>query len=223
MSCIKSSEMVMRTSSGLLIRCAALFLLTGCLADDQAEQVESATNGQLMIPDTVRQELVQLGEEDQSIRQGLTPDRLQDTAFAKQMLRGDSARTARLRMIIEAYGWPDSVRVGPEASKAAFLILQHSPVHGFQRELLPTIEDLGQEGAIPRDEVALLVDRVLVHEGQPQRYGTQFSMIDGRLVLDSVADPAGLEERRRSMGLPTMDEYMKMLEELYQIQVVRQP
>lgn len=213
----------MRTPSGLLIRYVALSLLTGCLADDQAGQEESATIRQLVIPDTVRQELVQLGEEDQAIRQGLTPDRMQDTVFAKQMLRADSARTARLRLIIEAYGWPDSARVGPEASKAAFLILQHSPVHEFQREMLPTIENLGQGGAIPRDEAALLVDRVLVHEGQPQRYGTQFSMIDGRLVLDSVADPAGLEERRRSMGLPTMDEYMKMLAELYEMQVGRQP
>lgn len=192
-----------------------------CSAGDRPEGGETAGASQAEIPDTVRRELVQLGAEDQAIRQGLTPERMQDTAFLMQMMRGDSARTARLSAIVEAYGWPDPVRVGAEASKAAFLILQHSSDRAFQREMLPVLEELALEGTIPRDEAALLVDRVLVHDGLPQRYGTQFSMIDGRLVMDSVMDPAGLEERRRSMGLPTMEEYVRALGEMYQVEVVR--
>jgi hypothetical protein len=207
--------------STLCAICVSICILASCSTEEAPETRESAAVPQEVIPDSVRQELARLGAEDQAIRQGLTPERMQDTAFAMEMLQGDSARTIRLRAIIEAYGWPDSARAGPQASQAAFLILQHSPVHAFQRDMLPIIEDLAQGGAIARDEAAMLVDRVLVAEGRPQRYGTQFSLIDGRLVLDSVADPGRLDERRRSMGLPTMDEYMKALAEVYDAEVAR--
>lgn len=209
---------VLQTSS-----CVLWAIVLACWSGDAPQTREPEDASPSPIPHTVREELVQLGMDDQAIRQDLTPKRMQDTMFAKQLLHDDSARTSRLRSIIEEYGWPDSVRVGSEASKAAFLILQHSPVHEFQQEMLPTIEDLAEKGAIPRDEAALLVDRVLVREGRPQRYGTQFSLVDGRLVMDSVVDPSGLNERRRQMGLPTMDEYVQMLEQVYQAEVVRQP
>jgi len=162
-----------------------------------------------------------MGREDQDIRQDLSPDRLRDTAFARRLLRGDSARTARLRTILDMYGWPDSARAGGEAAEAAFLVLQHSPSHQLQKTWLPTIERLARQGKVPPDQAALLVDRVLVADSLPQRYGTQFTMVDGRLVLDSVADEATLEERRRAMGLPTMEEYMRLMEDMYHVPVVR--
>jgi hypothetical protein len=169
----------------------------------------------------VRLELVRLGVADQEPRQELTAERMQDTAFALSMLRGDSARTARLQEIVQAYGWPDSVRVGGEAAQAAFLILQHSPVHEFQQEMLPVVEDLAMKGSMPRGEVAMLIDRVLMHGDLPQRYGTQFSLVDGRWVLHPVEDEVGLDERRKAVGLPTMEEYMRLMEEFTKTPVVR--
>ena len=204
--------------------CFALSVpLIGCSAGDQPDSQASADGRQSVIPEAVRQELVQLGIEDQEPRQGLTPERMQDTVFARNMLRGDSARTARLQAIVEEYGWPDSVRAGPEAAQAAFLILQHSPLHAFQKAMLPVLEDLVEQGAVPRDDSAMLIDRVLMHEGLPQRYGTQFTMEDGRWVLHPVEDEAGLEERRKTVGLPSMEEYMLMMEEFTKTPVVRQP
>jgi len=64
---------------------------------------------------------------------------------------------------------------------------------------------------------------VLLHEGLPQRYGTQFMLEDGRLVLHPVEEEAGLDDRRRSMDLPTMEEYMRVVEEVYGAPVARQP
>ncbi len=60
-----------------------------------------------------------------------------------------------------------------------------------------------------------------MHDGLPQRYGTQFEIVDGRLVLDSVENEAGLEARRSSMGLPSMEEYIRLMEEVYKMPVVR--
>lgn len=175
------------------------------------------------IPGAVRQELLRLGVEDQTPRQGLTPEKMQDTLFIQDMMRGDSARSLRLRAIVEEYGWPDSSRVGSEASHAAFLILQHSPDHAFQKKMMPTLEELAEKRAIPPDEAAMLIDRVLMHENVPQRYGTQFKMDNGRLVLHPVENEAELDEMRAGMGLPPLDEYMRIMEELYKAPVVKRP
>ena len=201
----------------------AVSLLAGCSEAGNEENGSSEATREEVIPDSVRQELVRLGAEDQEVRQGLSPERMQDTAFARAMLRGDSARTTRLEAIVQEYGWPDSTRVGPEAANAAFLILQHSPVHAFQKRMLPLIEERAQKGIVPPQQAALLIDRVLMHEDLPQRYGTQFKMVEGRWVLHPVEDEDGLEERRRSMGLPSMEEYIRMMEEAYNAPVVREP
>lgn len=49
---------------------------------------------------------------------------------------------------------------------------------------------------MPRSDVALLVDRVPVQRGKPQRYLTQFSLEGGKLVMDPVEDEEGLGARR---------------------------
>jgi hypothetical protein len=197
--------------------------LIGCSGSDRPDPGASVDGRESAIPEAVRRELVQLGMDDQELRQGLTPERIQDTVLAGNILRGDSARTVRLQAIVEEYGWPDTVRAGPEAAKAAFLILQHSPLHEFQEAMLPVLEDLVKQGAVPSDDAAMLIDRVLMHQGLPQRYGTQFNMEDGRLVLHPVEDESGLEERRKAVGLPGMEEYMRMLEEFTKTPVVRRP
>jgi hypothetical protein len=198
-------------------------LVAACEGSDRpAEQRAEATRTPV-VPDSIRRELIALGEQDGDPRRELTAEKMQDTAVLRRLASGDSARTARLREIVAVYGWPDSARVGAEAAGAAFLILQHSPVHGFQKEMLPVVEELARRGALPRQHAALLIDRVLVHDSLPQRYGTQFSLRNGRLVMDPVEDEAGLEQRRAGMGLPTMDEYIKVMEEAYRAPAVRRP
>ena len=173
-----------------------------------------------VLPGSIRAELIRLGEADQAAREGLSPERMQDTAFLGAMLRGDSARSRRLREIVDAWGWPHPATAGPDAAHAAFLILQHSPLNDFQEAMLPTLEAAAADGTVPASDVALLVDRVRIQRGEPQRYGTQFAMEDGRLVPRPIQDPAGLAERRRAMGLPPMDEYIRLLEELYDAEVI---
>ena len=85
--------------------------------------------------------------------------------------------------------------------------------------MIPVLEERASEGSLPPSEVAMLVDRVRVQDGTPQRYGTQFSVEDERLVLDPVEDPEGLDERRRRMGLPPMETYVEMLEDAYDMPV----
>lgn len=55
-------------------------------------------------------------------------------------------------------------------------------------------------------------DRVLVGEGKPQRFGTQFAPArDGVLAPQPVEAPEGLDARRAAVGLKPMAEYAQDL------------
>jgi hypothetical protein len=57
-------------------------------------------------------------------------------------------------------------------------------------------------------DVAFLTDRILVAEGRPQRYGTQFGADEqGRRTLKPVEEPANLDKRRAAMGLEPENDY----------------
>lgn len=209
-----------RTSLRIGGTLTAVFALPACgTGDDGAASSEQAERG--AFPDSVFAELVAMGVEDQELRQDLTPARMQDSAFRRRIARGDSARSERLREIVAEYGWPDRSAAGEEAADAAFLILQHSPHHDFQSRMVQEIEALAEEGDVSGQQAALLIDRVRMHEGRPQLYGTQFEQEDDRLVLYPVADADSLDERRAAIGLPSMERYVELMEEAYSVPVVR--
>jgi hypothetical protein len=168
--------------------------------------------------------LVRLGREDQSGRAALAQaSAAQDTATLFGTLRADTARSLWLRRVVREHGWPTRASVGDSAAHGAWLILQHSPFYDWQGEMLPALEQLTARGELPRSDLALFTDRVLVHRGQPQRYGSQFDVVDGRLVPARIADLPQLDARRAAVGLPPMAEYVRMLGEIYQLPVVWPP
>jgi hypothetical protein len=176
--------------------------------------------GQTVPGEALRAELLALGRADQADREGIAAAMAaRDTAFMRRLMAGDSARTARLRAVVREHGWPSPVRVGGDAVEAAWLVLQHTPDHAWQAELLPTLEARAAAGELPRQGVALLTDRVLLHAGRPQRYGSQFSAVDGRLIPEPVEDLATLDARRAAVGLPPMAEYVEQLAEAYEMPV----
>jgi hypothetical protein len=166
--------------------------------------------------ESIRDELIAMEKEDQAAREGLTVSSLGDTVRFRRMLTVDSANTQRLREIIEAYGWPRISDVGEEAAHAAWLLLQHASDTALQRQMLRPLEDAAERGEASRSSLALLTDRVLIHQDKPQRYGTQFKFEDGRLVFHPIEAPEAVDERRASVGLPPLEEYRRMAEDLYQ-------
>ena len=59
---------------------------------------------------------------------------------------------------------------------------------------------MARRDASPAD-LAYLTDRVLMHRGEAQVYGTQYVERDGALELWKVLDPSGLDQRRAALGL----------------------
>jgi hypothetical protein len=121
--------------------------------------------------------------------------------------------TARIREILATHGWPGISRVGPEAANAAFLLVQHTADNALQAEALGLMQ-AAPPGEVSLPDLALLTDRVRVRQGLPQLYGSQFSAVDGRWIADPIDDIAHLDERRASMGLPPMADYVRMIAEM---------
>lgn len=151
------------------------------------------------VNDALSAELLERAGRDQAARESLQPGH--DMQQWEQIVEPvDRASTARLREIVAEHGWPGHQLVGEAAAHAAWLLAQHAPPD-FQEQCLPLLEDAAARGdASPRD-LAYLMDRVLMHRGQPQIYGTQYLVRDGILTLWTVQDPAGLDERRAALGL----------------------
>lgn len=161
----------------------------------------------------LRDELLAMAEADQALRADMSPERMKDTTFISQMLTSQLENQARMREILDAHGWPDAGMVGTDGAQAAWLLVQHGDAD-LQEQALSLMRASADAGVTAAD-IAMLTDRILVERGQPQLYGTQFQFIDGNLVQDPVDDPDSVDVRRAEVGLPPMDEYVKMLEEAY--------
>lgn len=126
-----------------------------------------------------------------------------------------------LKATVAEKGWPERSRVGADGAKAAWVIVQHADHDpAFQAEMLPLIETAARRGEADFADYALLTDRVLLAQGKPQRYGSQFKEnADGIFELQPTADMDGLDARRREVGLQPLAAYKAVLAEMYGKQV----
>ena len=148
---------------------------------------------------------------DELIRRG-TLGNGYDPGMAK--IHADNA-DALARIIDDLDGFPTVDIVGPEASAAAWLVVQHaigSPDFMRRcRDLLATAVATGTGDAV---QLAYLTDRIAVFEGRPQRYGTQFNWdAAGELSPQGVMHEAAVDARRRSLGWPPLVEQTRLMRE----------
>ena len=117
----------------------------------------------------------------------------------------DNANQKRLKQIVNEYGWLTISLVGKEASHAAWLIAQHAPCLKFMEKCLDLMEQL-PPGEVNPGNIAFLKDRVLMFNGKPQIYGTQFLGFGKDIKVYNIQDPEHVDERRASVGLETFAE-----------------
>ncbi len=130
--------------------------------------------------------------------------------------RTDAANTAWLKARVEENGWPKISEVGEKGSGAAWLLTQHAdfdPV--FQLRALRLMEPLVAQGEVSKSNYAYLYDRIMLKLTGKQRYGTQWGECKGTVrQLRPLEDEARLTELREEMGLPTIEEYARMMDQM---------
>jgi hypothetical protein len=159
-------------------------------------------------------ELLRMNVVDQGIRKifglfestGMATDSV-ESLYWRYVLPIDSVNVDRFLRLYQRYGFPDIDRVGFEANKAGWLILQHAPL-SVQKQLLPVLLKSCEQGQTPWKYYAYLSDRIITQSGVTEtKYGCS-----GRKEADGIfwfraLNKSCLNNYRESVGLPPMDEY----------------
>ena len=103
--------------------------------------------------------------------------------------------------------------MGEEASEAAWLVIQHAIAQpDFMKKCVLLLESAVREKKANPKNLAYLTDRVAVFEGKPQLYGTQFDWDEkGKLSPNPFDDMAKVKERRKAIGLNSLEEQMDII------------
>ena len=144
----------------------------------------------------LRAELLRRVEPDQAARKARDLD---------AMLAVDGANLPWLKDVIAGHGWPGESLVGTNGAHATWLLAQHADTDlVFQRQCLDLLAAAVEAGEATVIELAYLTDRVLLHEGQPQVYGTQLTRdASGRMVpCDALTAKRGYLLMSRGAGQP---------------------
>lgn len=188
--------------------CAAPRSAAARTASEQASEQASAE------PDwsSIATELGARVERDQEVRRALVASEPVSLALAEACEAVDAENTAYMKDLVTRHGWPNNARVGPEGEGHAWLLVQHADADvDFQEHCLALLAEAVAAGQADPKHHAYLEDRVALHRGRPQRYGTQFVPRDGVLEPWTLADPARVDEWRAEVGLGTLEEYAELL------------
>lgn len=127
----------------------------------------------------------------------------------------DGDNTKWLKGMVEKHGWPSNTMAGKDGASAAWLLVQHADADTkFQRRCLDLMAKL-QKDQVSQSNLAYLTDRVMLAEGRKQLYGTQFAVENGKWKPRPLEDEANVDKRRAEVGLSTLAEYTKLIEQQY--------
>src|SRR5215831_3146698 len=152
-----------------------------------------------MVNESLREELVAMREEDLRVRDELVAAGELGGAYVPRMEAVHVRNAARLRELIAQHGWPGEDKAGEDGAKAAWFIVQHAVGEpDFQRQSLIHLQTCAAQGRVPAWHAAYLEDRIALHEGRPQRFGTQWiqDAVDGRFRPWSLLDAERVNDTR---------------------------
>lgn len=161
---------------------------------------------------TTTEEILYIADEDQALRKRFEFGPIDDRVWKSTHER----HRRRFGRIIERIGWPTTSKVGPIASKCAWLIAQHADHDiGFQKHCLELMQK-EPEHEVQEVDIAYLYDRICVNEGRPQFFGTQFTNnAYGAYGPHPIEFPETVDERRMLLDLEPMTDYKLSLAEKY--------
>lgn len=161
----------------------------------------------------IAKKIIELRNVDLAFRDKLIKSGQLGNGYHKEMQAIHESNAEILNDIIDRIGYPTIDKVGKAGSEAAWLIIQHSIGQpAFMKKCLKLLEIAVSEQSASPLNLAYLSDRIAVFEGKPQLYGTSFDWDEnGVLNPKPYDDLAKVNQRRRSVGLNTLEEQIKIM------------
>lgn len=145
-----------------------------------------------------------------------------DTVSSANILRSlkltDSLNYIHVKKIFDVHGFPNLDIVGPTGARNFFLLVQHQDANPvFQEEVLTKMKIEADKGKASLIDYAYLLDRVKVNTNQLQIYGTQMilNLKEDSYEAKPMVEPDKVNERRKTVGLGTIDDYIKSMNTVY--------
>ncbi|MDJ1471086.1 DUF6624 domain-containing protein [Xanthocytophaga flava] len=156
----------------------------------------------------IAEKIISLRDADLKLRQILVQKGQLSEGYNKEMEELHNQNAQIIDQLIDSIGYPTIDKVGKEASKAAWLVIQHSIGQPeFMKKCRDLLEDAVSDNKASQQALAYLTDRIAVLEGKPQLYGTQFDWDEhGELSPNPFDDLIQVNQRRKSIGLNTVEE-----------------
>ncbi len=108
--------------------------------------------------------------------------------------------------ILEEYGWLGKSEIGEVAGNALFIVIQHAS-NDMRKRFFPLLKKSVEEGESHPQNMAAMKDRILLHDGKKQLYGTQYRIDNGVKKLQPIEDPTNLNKRRKEIGLKRLKDF----------------
>lgn len=120
-----------------------------------------------------------------------------------------------LEGFLEKYGWPLPAEYGKKAHKAAWFIAIHAIAHpDLIKKVARILETALKNDQLPGKYYANFYDRIELYEGRQQKYGTHLYPSKVGWQAWNLENPETVNERRKVMGLSTLEDWIKESEDL---------
>jgi VWFA-related protein len=193
-----------------------------CLSPEEVKTLVAQVNSSQSVSfdKTLSQKLVALKESAQERLSGDVAQNKKAEDLFKGLKESRERNATELCQTLKTHGWPTLELVGAEGVDAAFFLLKNSSSE-LQVDMLPVVIAAVNKGALPRAEFPGYFDLLRLKVGLKQMFGTQATILNGFLVLFPVEAEEQVDARRKEFGLGPLAEYLRHLERVYRLPLVR--
>ena len=162
---------------------------------------------------SIADNLIEMQNADLACRDKLVQNGQLGEGYNEEMKELHEKNAKILNNILDTIGYPTTDKVGIKANEAAWLIIQHSISQPeLMKKCAALLKSAVRENKASPQNLAYLTDRIAVFEEKLQLYGTQFDWDEnGNLSPNPYDDLAKVNERRKSIGLNTLEEQTELI------------
>ena len=181
---------------------------------------ETVKNVRQISGNTLKDELETIRMKDQALRMLIMPggciektygsDSEEYKYFILLMNQEDKKNQEQAVKLIKEHGWPGISQVGERANNGLFLVMQHAHVD-IQEKYFPLLKVSAEKGESKLSDMALMDDRIRMQRKMKQLYGSQTVTIEGKSYVWPIEDAKNVDERRKSVQLPPLSDYLKLM------------